>query len=129
MPRWTYHLQVYNHLDRTLKLDNCNIPWGEKDGGGDNFPSSIAAGQSGYYHVYSAAGKPSGIEFYLNFSDEVPEGGSQYGTVKIAVDMPYWKHANTSSCTTTGLIKATGFEKVPDGNHDFSTSVTFSRSL
>lgn len=129
MPKWTYQLTVYNQLDRTLHLDNNNIAWGKKDGCTGNFPADIKAGETGKFFVYSSAGTSTGIEFYLTLSDTAPSGGTKYGTMSVSVDIPYWKHANTSSCETTGLLAATGFQKIPDGNHDFSTSVTVSRSL
>ncbi|WP_087064306.1 hypothetical protein [Intestinibacillus massiliensis] len=129
MPKWTYQLTVFNQLDRTLHLDNANIAWGGKDSGSDNFPDDIEPGKTAKYFVHSPAGTATGIEFYLTFSDTPPSGSTRYGTLRVSVDMPYWKHKNTSSCDTTGLLQATGFQKIPDGNHDFSTSVTISRSL
>ena len=119
-------------MDRPLKLESKNIAWGKEEGKKsypDNFPTQIEPGKSGIFYVYSPAARSYGIEFYLNFHDVAPEDKFIYGTVRISVDMPYWKHQNTSSCTVTGLLQKTGFQKVPDGAHDFSTSVTISKSL
>lgn len=52
-----------------------------------------------------------------------------YGTVQVNVDMPYWKTKNTSSCKRDGNLRVDGFQEVPDGAHDFSTSVIVSRSV
>lgn len=129
MPKWTYYLTVYNQLDRPLKLKTTNIAWGDKESTSDNFPDTLEPGKSGDYFVYSTAGRSYGIEFYLTFNDVAPAGEIMYGTIQINVDMPYWKTANTSSCNTSGIIKVTGFQKVPDGAHDFATSITVFRSI
>ena len=52
-----------------------------------------------------------------------------YGTFSFSVDVPYWKHENKSSFECTGILTQSGFQKIPDGNHDFSTVVTISTSL
>lgn len=87
-----------------------------------NFPRIIAPGTNAEYRVYSPSGTSTGIEFYLTFRDKVPAGEHSYGTVQVSMDMPYWKHANTSSCYTTGTLGQNGFTQVPHGAYDFSTS-------
>lgn len=122
MPKWTYYLTVVNELDRPLELISENLAWGRKERKEGNFPRIIAPGTNAEYRVYSPSGTSTGIEFYLTFRDKVPAGEHSYGTVQVSVDMPYWKHANTSSCHTTGTLGQNGFTQVPHGAHDFSTS-------
>lgn len=124
MPKWTYHLTVINELKCPLKLLEPNIAWGRKEKFDGNFPDVIQPGTFGKYYVYSPAGTSTGIEFYLSFQDKAPAGEHSLGTVQVKVDMPYWKHKNTSSCETTGMLEQSGFQEVPDGGHDFSTTVT-----
>lgn len=126
MSKWTYTLVVNNQTDRPLKLLSKNIPYGKVNG---SLPDKILPGEEGVYTIYSPAGKASGIEFYLIFKDESQKDEPSYGTMSVSVDMPFWKHKNKSSCITTDFLVATGFEKVPAGNHDFMTSVTVSTSL
>lgn len=126
MPKWTYSVTVHNALDRPLRLASRNIPYGKPDP--HNLPSQIEAGKSGTYQIISPAGVPVGIEFYLNFHDVAPADQPIYGTVQISVDMPYWKHANKSSCVTTGILQQNGFQEVGNGAHNFSTSVIISKS-
>lgn len=132
MPKWTYYLTVYNQLDRPFKLQTENIAWGRTEGEDvcpENFPRIIEPEKSGKYFVYAPAGTSTGIEFYLIFNDVAPAGKSMYGTVQVNVDMPYWKTKNTSSCKRDGNLRVDGFQEVPDGAHDFSTSVIVSRSV
>lgn len=126
MPRWTYKLVVNNQTDRPLKLVSSNIPYGRPEG---MLPDQVFPSCSATYEIYSPAGVPSGIEFYLTFQDVAPVGLPSYGTMNVSVDIPFWKHANKSSCETTDLLVATGFQKVPNGNHDFQTIVTVSTAL
>lgn len=126
MQKWTYYLTVVNELDRPLELISENLAWGRKEKDRDNFPRIINPGTSAEYRVFSPAGTSTGIEFYLSFRDKAPAGEHSYGTVKVEVDMPYWKHRNTSSCRTTGTLTQNGFTQVPNGVHDFSTSFVVS---
>ena len=127
MPRWTYKITINNCLDRALELITSNVPWGicEKA-----FPETINAGEVGEFCVYSPAGAPYGIEFYFSMRDKVNKAGeAHYGSFSFSVDVPYWKHANKSSFECTGILTQSGFQKIPDGNHDFSTVVDISTSL
>ncbi len=127
MPRWTYKITVVNNLDRALELVSSSIPWGKRE---KDFPQTINAGEVGVFSVYSPAGTPSGIEFYFSMRDKVNvKGEAHYGSFSFSLDMPYWKHENKSSFECTGILTQNGFQKIPDGNHDFSTTVAISTSL
>lgn len=119
MSKWTYSLLIKNTLDRSLKLENINIPYGKKQ----EVSEEIPAGGDGKCIIYSPAGTPTGIEFYVTYSDIHETGEASFGSFSIKVDIPFWKHKNTSSCVSTGLIKVEGFEEVPDGNHNFQNSI------
>ena len=125
MPKWTYRLTVYNELDRTLELTDYSIAWGSED---TKFEKKIEPGKTATYAVHAPAGTSTGIEFYLNFEDIPKKDQHRYGTIAVNVDIPYWKTKNTSSCKSTGIIAYTGFQQIPDGNHDFATSVTVFKS-
>lgn len=127
MPKWTYKISINNQLDRPLELVTSSVPWGKCE---KAFPKIINPGAIGEFSVYSPAGVPSGIEFYFTMRDKVNvKGEPSYGSFSFSVDVPYWKHANKSSFECTGILTQTGFQKIPDGNHDFSTAVTISTSL
>lgn len=127
MPQWTYKITINNCLDRPLELVASNVPWGICE---RPFPKTISAGATGEFCVYSPAGAPWGIEFYFSMRDQVNKAGeSHYGSFSFSVDVPYWKHENKSSFDCTGILTQTGFQKIPDGNHDFSTLVNISTSL
>lgn len=127
MPKWTYKISINNQLDRPLELVTSSVPWGKCE---KAFPKIINPGAIGEFSVYSPAGVPSGIEFYFTMRDKVNvKGEPSYGSFSFSVDVPYWKHKNTSSFECTGILTQTGFQKIPDGNHDFSTAVTISTSL
>lgn len=125
MAEWNYKIAINNQLDRDLKLISSSVPWGKAR----TMPDKIKAKQNEVYNVYSPAGAPYGLEFYITLQDETPPGSANYGTIDIGVDMPYWKHDNTSYCNANGFLRVTGFQKVPDGNHDFQTSVTVYTAL
>lgn len=127
MPKWTYSITIINNTDRKLELVSSSIPWGKKS---KPFPQSIDAGATGEFMVYSPAGKAYGLEFYFSMRDKPEAGGeSSYGSFSFSVDMPYWKHANKSELTCTGMLTQSGFKKVPDGAHDFATTATISTTL
>lgn len=127
MPKWTYKILINNQLDRALELVSSSVPWGKCE---KEFPKIINAGEVGKFSVYSPAGTPSGIEFYFTMRDKVNKAGEpSYGSFSFSVDVPYWKHGNKSSFECTGILTQTGFQKIPDGNHDFSTMATISTSL
>lgn len=127
MPRWTYSITIVNNTDRPLELISSSLPWGQKDGG---FPEEIAPGACGKFSVYAKAGTSTGIEMYFSMKDKVPsEGDASYGLISFSLDMPYWKHKNTSKLNCTGVLKSDGFSEVPDGAHDFSTTVQVFTSL
>ena len=127
MPKWTYSITIVNNMDRALELVSSSVPWGKC---GKGFPKEIAAGDTGEFNVYSSAGKSSGIEFYFSMRDKVEKAGKpHYGGFSFSVDIPYWKHANKSSFNCTGIVTQTGFEKIPNGAHDFATTATVSTSL
>lgn len=121
MPSWTYTISIVNNSDRALELVSSSIPWGKtvKD-----FPKKIEPKKSGEFSVYSPAAEPTGIEFYFSLRDVVPEGKDPYGIINFSLDMPYWKHSNSSALTCTGAFKQEGFVKIPDGAHDFATCAT-----
>ncbi len=121
MPSWTYSITIANDTDRALKLVSSSIPWGEKE---NEFPDTIDAGQTGTFKVISPAARPYGIEFYFSLRDVAPAGQKSYGLMNFYLDMPYWKHNNTNTIECTGLLKASGFVKVPDGAHDYSTTAS-----
>lgn len=125
MPKWKYKLLIKNTLDRPLKLDSLRIPYGKKE----DVSANIPAKSEGICAVYSPAGKPVGLEFYATFSDVHKPNEDPYGSFTVYVDMPYWKHANKGTCTTTGIMKVDGFQKVPDGNHDFENSVIVTTTI
>jgi len=125
MPEWNYTVIVNNELDRPLKLINGQMVHCKSR----TMPDEIKPGESSKYNIYSPGGTSYGIEFYLSFKDVAPKGEPSYGTMDIRVDMPVGKRKNTSNCTTTKLLTAEGFEQVPDGYHDFQTSVTVSTAL
>lgn len=125
MAKWQYKLLIKNTLDRDLKLDSMRIPYGKKDA----VTARIPAGGEGVCTIYSPAGVPTGIEFYATYSDVCKQGEASYGSFTVYVDIPYWKHKNTSTCDTNGIIKVDGFKKVPDGNHDFENSVIITTTL
>lgn len=127
MPKWTYKISIDNQLDRALELVTSSVPWGKCERA---FPKIINPGEIGEFSVYSPAGVPSGIEFYFTMRDKVNvKGEPSYGSFSFSVDVPYWKHKNKSSFKCTGILTQTGFQEIPDGNHDFSTAVTISTSL
>ncbi len=127
MPKWKYKISINNQLDRELELVTASVPWGKCE---KAFPKIINTGEVGEFSVYSPAGVPSGIEFYFTMRDKVSKKGEPaYGSFSFSVDIPYWKHKNTSSFKCTGVLTKTGFQEIPDGNHDFSTVVTISTSL
>lgn len=127
MPKWTYKILINNNLDRALELVTASVPWGKCE---KNFPKIIKAGEVGEFSVYSPAGVPSGIEFYFSMRDKVnKEGEPSYGSFSFSVDIPYWQHKNKSSFECYGILTQTGFQKIPDGNHDFSTMATINSSL
>lgn len=127
MPRWTYSLTIINNTDHALELVSSSVPWGYKD---KPFPKTINAGESGDFCVYSPAGVAYGLEFYFSMRDK-PQNPEDpfYGSFSFSVDMPYWKHANKSSLDCTGMLTQSGFQKVPDGAHDFATTATISSTL
>lgn len=125
MPKWEYRLTVINNTDRDLELVSFDIPWGRKD----NIPQSISAGGTGEFKAHAPAGTATGLEFYFTMRDKAPENQSHYGDFSVAVDIPYWKHANKGSIECHGILKQEGFEKTPDGAHDFATTTTISTSL
>lgn len=127
MPKWTYSITIVNNTDRALELISSSVPWGIC---AKAFPKEIASGAYGEFSVYSPAGTPSGIEFYFTMRDKVEKvGDPHYGTFAFSVDIPYWKHANKSSFDCTGIFSQTGFQKIPDGAHDFATTATVSTAL
>lgn len=127
MPKWTYSITIVNNTDRPLELISSSIPWGKKDG---DFPEEIAVGECGEFSVHAPAGTSTGIEMYFSMRDIVPQKGeASYGTVSFSLDMPYWKHKNTSKINCTGVLKLSGFQEIPDGAHDFSTTVQVFTSL
>lgn len=127
MPKWTYKISINNQLDRALELVTSSVPWGKCE---KEFPKIINAGEVGEFSVYSPAGVPSGIEFYFTMRDKVNgHGEPSYGSFSFSVDVPYWKHENKSRLECTGILTQAGFQKIPDGNHDFSTMATISTSL
>lgn len=127
MARWTYTITIINDMDRALELVSSSVPWGERS---KPFPKEIAAGEYGEFTVYSGAGDPWGIEFYFSMRDKVEKKGEpHYGSFSFSVDIPYWKHKNKSSFQCNGIISQNGFEKIPDGAHDFSTTVTVFTAL
>lgn len=120
MPRWTYSIAIINETDRPLELVSSNVPWGKCE---HDFPTKIAPKKTGEFKVYSPAGAPWGLEFYFSMRD-VPSGNEDgYGFCHFSVDMPYWKHKNTSHFACEGMLGSQGFMEVPDGAHDFSTTV------
>lgn len=124
MPKWEYKITVVNRLDRDLKLISKKIAWGHEV----TFPETITKGMIGDYEVHAPAGTMTGIEFYFTLQDVAPTAtDAQYGLIEVKVDMPYWKKKNTSSCTATGILEAANFSQVPDGAHDFSTTITVSK--
>lgn len=125
MPKWEYSLTVINNTDRELDLVSFNIPWGHKD----NIPQSIAAGETGEFKAHAPAGTMTGLEFYFVMRDKAPDNQPHYGDFKVSVDIPYWKKANKSSIECHGILTQTGFEKIPDGAHDYAASTTISTSL
>lgn len=125
MPKWEYRLTVINNTDRDLELVSFSIPWGRKD----NIPSSISAGGSGEFRAHAPAGTATGLEFYLTMRDKVQGNQKSYGDFSVAVDIPYWKHANKSSIECHGILTQTGFKEIPNGAHDFATTTSISTSL
>ena len=122
MPSWTYSISIINNTDRTLELVSSSVPWGKKS---KEFPTKIEPKKSGEFSVYSPAGTPTGIEFYFSLKDVVTnENDTPYGLINFSLDMPYWKHSNTSTLTCTGALKQEGFVKIPDGAHDFAACAT-----
>lgn len=127
MPKWTYAITIINNTDRDLELITSSVPWGKRE---KEFPKTIASGEHGEFRVFSPAGAAYGIEFYFSMRDKVNQSGEpHYGSFSFSVDVPYWKHENKSSFKCTGILTQTGFQKIPDGNHDFSTAVTISTTL
>lgn len=125
MSKWQYKLLIKNTLDRPLKLDSLRRLYG-KEGG---ITRIIPPMGEGVCTIYSPSGKSSGIEFYATYSDVYKSGEYPYGSFTVYVDMPYWKHANKGTCTTTGIIKVDGFQKVPNGNHDFENSIIVTTTI
>ncbi|MCI8404679.1 MAG: hypothetical protein HFE49_07225 [Clostridia bacterium] len=127
MPSWTYSITIINNTDRTLELVSSSVPWGNKE---KDFPKTINAGATGEFSVYSPAGAPWGLEFYFTMRDK-PNSSEEcnYGSFSFSVDMPYWKYENRSSLTCTGILTQSGFQKIPDGSHDFATTATISTTL
>lgn len=123
MAQWVSQIMINNQSGRVLHLSDAKISLGEKEIDDGKFPSNIEPGETGIYEVYSPAGRPSGIEFYLSFYDIAPTGQAQYGTMDISVDIPFWKHANNGSCVTSGNLFTTGFGRIPNGVHNFDTTV------
>lgn len=122
MPSWTYSISIVNNTDRTLELVSSNIPWGKKT---QDFPQKIESKKTGEFSVYSPAANPTGIEFYFSLRDIVTNNDdTPYGLINFSLDMPYWKHGNSSALKCTGAFKQEGFEEIPDGAHDFATSAT-----
>lgn len=127
MAKWTYLLTIINDTDRTLELVSSSVPWGKRDG---KFPETISAGQHGDFKVYSPAGNPTGLEFYFTMRDKPnTEQETRYGSFSVAVDVPYWKHNNTSSFTCNGILTQSGFKEIPNGAHDFATTATITTTL
>lgn len=124
MPKWTYSITIINNTDRELELVSSSVPWGYKE---KAFPRTIGVHEKGEFKVYSPAGAPYGLEFYFSLRDK-PKTSEEgmYGSISFSVDMPYWQHENHSDLICTGMLKQDGFQKVPDGNHDFATTATIS---
>lgn len=121
--KWTYKLLIKNTLDRPLVLKALDIPYGTKKKATEVIPPN----GDGECTVFSSAGKPTGIEFYVTYADKCEN--SPYGSFTISIDIPFWKSKNTSKCSTTGIIKVEGFQNVPNGNHDFQNSIIVTTNI
>lgn len=121
MPKWTCSVTIVNETDGTLELISSELPWGKKDG---IFPERIGPGESGKFSVYTPNAISSGIEMSFTMRDVAPGSDrSSYGMITFSVDIPYWKHENSSSFKCTGSLRAEGFVPVSDGAHNYSTTV------
>lgn len=125
MSKWQYKLLIKNTLDRDLKLDSIRIPYGKED----TISKNIPANGEGVCTIYSPKGKAYGIEFFVTYSDIYTKEQNPYGSFTVYVDIPYWKHKNSSNCSTTGILEVEGFQEVPDGNHDFENSIIVTTKL
>lgn len=120
MPKWTYSIAIINDTDRPLELVSSNVPWGNCE---HEFSKIISPNRTGEFRVYSPAGAPYGLEFYFSMRSVPEDGEKSYGFCHFSVDMPYWKHKNTSHFACEGILASSGFIPVPDGAHDFATTV------
>lgn len=124
MAKWTYMITIANRLDRDLEVISKSVPWGQIK----SFPDTISKEKTGCFEVDSGAGTMTGIEFYVTLQDKLPDNTcTHYGLLEIKVDIPYWKSKNTTSCVGTGLIYVDNFSSIPNGAHDYSTTVTISK--
>lgn len=121
MPKWSCKLTIKNNLDRPLEMIAYHIPWGKME---SEFPNIIKPKEKGHFNVYSPAGVPSGIEFYISMADKpINPKDENYGLFNFRVDMPFWHHENKSSFNCTGMLKQEGYEPIEDGVHDYAPSV------
>lgn len=129
MAAWTISISVYNSLDRTLKLEDMRVPWGDEKSRAD----TIAPGQTGNYCVVAGAGTAYGPELFFTLRDipPAPEAGAapkpSYGALNVHVDIPYWKSCNTLDVTTSGMLQAGGYAGLPSGQHDYVSGMTILR--
>jgi hypothetical protein len=122
MAEWHAKIKVTNRLNQALKVE-ARIPYGVKK---TNFPEKIAPNDSFLFDVYSPSGKSWGPEYYLTLT---AIGSPSYGTVKTGIDIPYWKHENSSYCTADGIIDVAGYKAVTDGAHNWENSLTLTETL
>lgn len=122
MGKWTISITVHNALDRPLKLDKMDVPWGIEESRAD----FIAPGQAGKYTIYSPSGASWGPEYSLTLSDVPPEGAVSYGKVDIHVDVPF-SSKNMLEVKKHGELHASGYAEMSAKAHDYITDMMISR--
>ncbi|MFT9847665.1 hypothetical protein [Aneurinibacillus sp. REN35] len=124
---WTFLLHIKNDTDRELEVVQSQLHWGywNTDNQENNGPKNILPGETVQAVGVNASFGPNGYEFSCSWKDKTPKGELPYGVLSLSVDVPH-RGSNKAACKTTGQLKITGWENIPDDGHDFVRSITIS---
>ncbi len=125
MATWTFSLNVTNTTDRELEVLFSQLSWGDWNTGNveDQEPVSIPPNTTVEALGVKAAFGPSGYECSCTWKDRnVSPGSSDYGMLKIEIDVPY-SGSNKAKCVANGRLFIDGWEDLQEDGHNFVRSI------
>lgn len=123
---WEFFLYINNQTGYTLEAEAAKRDWGTwyRDSVDKQGPQNVCAGESVQaLGIRAAHGTATGYECRCRWSFK--KDGKPIGSFDLKIDVPF-SSSNSSTLTTTGLIRVEGWSDLPKKGHTFTRSITVS---